>query len=241
MSALLGVNIDHVATLRQARGGSEPSVLDAALICESCGVNGITVHLREDRRHIQDSDLFAIKERISIKLNLEMALSDDVIKAAKKAKPAMVTIVPEKRMEVTTEGGLDVSVNYGKICSVAADFAGMGISTSLFIEPEEKMIELSLNSGAKYVEFHTGRYSEAKDAVSVAHELKRLYDAADKAAAAGLVVNAGHGLNYSNVGAILHMKNLNELNIGHSIISKAVFTGLQKAVMDMKMLLEEAM
>ncbi len=238
MGILLGVNIDHVATLRQARGGSEPSVIDAALICERCGVNGITIHLREDRRHIQDADLFLIKERISIKLNLEMALSDDVISVAKKAKPYMVTIVPEKRMEVTTEGGLDVVSNFEKIKSLVEDFKQSGIASSLFIEPDMKTIDFSNKTGAEYVEFHTGSYSLKTDSGDIDHELKRLYDASSAASSAGLIVNAGHGLNYTNVIPVLKMEKLHELNIGHSIISRSVFTGLENAVIEMKNILD---
>ncbi|MBN1498528.1 MAG: pyridoxine 5'-phosphate synthase [Spirochaetes bacterium] len=237
-TVLLGVNIDHIATLRQARKGEYPSVLEAAKICEKLNVNGITMHLREDRRHIQDNDIFEIKKNIKTRLNLEMAMSDDVIQVAVKTCPGMATIVPEKREELTTEGGLDVVRNYKKIEQLCSLFQKNGIEVSLFIEPDMENTRLSKELGAKYVEFHTGAYAEAVSEADVKTELQRLYDAAEFADSLNLVVNAGHGLNIFNVKPVLKMKNLHELNIGHSIISRAVFIGLENAVMEMKNILE---
>lgn len=235
----LGVNIDHVATVRQARGGVYPSVLGAAKICDNLKVNGITVHLREDRRHIQDQDVFDIKANIkNTKLNLEMALSDDIIGVALKVKPQMATLVPEKREELTTEGGLDVVKYKDKICRLCDDFESSGTEVSLFIEPDEKIIDMSKECGAKYVEFHTGTYADAKSENEVNRELDRLLNAAVYADGIGLIVNAGHGLNVDNVRPILKMKNLYELNIGHSIISRAIFIGLENAIIEMKSILE---
>ncbi len=237
-SVLLGVNIDHVATVREARKGKYPSVLEAAKICEKLNVNGITMHLREDRRHIQDRDVFEIKKFIKTRLNLEMAMSDDIISAALKIVPGMATIVPEKREEVTTEGGLDVTGNYKKIEKLCNDFDKAGIEVSLFIEPDNDSVKLSKELGAKYVEFHTGAYAEAETQQQISFELERLYSAAEFADSIGLIVNAGHGLNIENVKPILKMKNLHELNIGHSIISRAIFIGLENAVKEMKNILE---
>lgn len=234
----LGVNIDHVATVRQARGGDYPSVLKAAEICDRCHVNGITMHLREDRRHIQDKDIYDIKKNISTKLNLEMAISQDVINVALDVVPSMATIVPEKRQEVTTEGGLDVKKHYDVLTKLCCDFNKKGIDVSLFIEPDFEIIDLSKKTGAKYVEFHTGAYAEADNEDDVNFQLERLLKAADYSDSIGLINNAGHGLNYNNTLPILKMKNLNELNIGHSIVSRALFIGLENAVMEMKNLIE---
>ena len=237
MGVFLGVNIDHVATVRQARGGSDPSVLDAALICDNCAVSGITVHLREDRRHIQDKDVFEIKERVKTKLNLEMAMSDEIVAIALKVRPAMVTLVPEKRQEVTTEGGLDVVSNFERTKKVTDLMKSEGILVSLFVEPERSVVDYSLKTGADFIEFHTGTYSLQKYEAGIRRELDRLYSAAEHASQCGLGINAGHGLNYLNTPAILGMKNLHELNIGHSIISRAIFVGLEKAVEEMKSVL----
>lgn len=237
--ALLGVNIDHVATLRQARGGVYPSVLEAAKICDSCSVNGITMHLREDRRHIQDSDIYEIKEKISTKLNLEMALNPDIISIALDVKPQMATIVPEKRQELTTEGGLDVIKYVKEIEDLSNKFFNKNIEVSLFIEPDIKTIDYSKKCGAKYVEFHTGAYADALNEDERKVQLERLLAAAEYSDSIGLINNAGHGLNYENTYDILQMKNLHELNIGHSIISRSIFTGLEKAVMEMKNIVEK--
>jgi pyridoxine 5-phosphate synthase len=237
MNVLLGVNIDHVATVRQARRGEEPSVLAAARVCEQCGVSCVTMHLREDRRHIQDADIYAVRESISTPLNLEMALSEEIIAIARSVTPYMVTIVPEHRAEITTEGGLDVAHCISRLRDLTAEFRERGILVSLFVEPDERMTELAAEAGADAVEYHTGTYSTARGE-ALAIERKRLYSSAEFATSMGLIVNAGHGLNYDNVSAILGMKGLRELNIGHSIVSRAIFTGLERAVLDMKHILE---
>ncbi|MGL4370915.1 MAG: pyridoxine 5'-phosphate synthase [Spirochaetota bacterium] len=239
MPAVLGVNLDHIATLRQVRGAKYPQPLDGARICEECGVHGVTLHLREDRRHIQDYDLFEIKKILThCTLNLEMALSDDVIEVARRVQPYMTTIVPEKRQELTTEGGLDVRKYAERITAVTADFSKRGILVSLFIEPDREAVRISHQTGAEYIEIHTGRYADAEDEALRNAELQRIFDAAAYAQSLGLKVNAGHGLNYDNVLPILAMPALLELNIGHSIISRAVFTGLKEAVLEMKRLCE---
>lgn len=234
----LGVNIDHVATLRQARMGIEPDVLEAAKIVEKSGAHGITVHLREDRRHIQDEDVIKIKKNISIPLNLEMACSEEIVNFAYNIEPNMCTLVPEKRQEITTEGGLDVCGQFDTIKKSIELLKSKGIKISLFIEPDKEHIECSKRLGAEYIEIHTGKYSNAFGEEKLS-ELNRIETAAKYALSLGLVVNAGHGLNYENTEAVidLHKKNdnklFNEFNIGHSIISRSVFTGLEKAVKDM--------
>jgi pyridoxine 5-phosphate synthase len=235
---LLGVNIDHIATLREARGGNEPDPVEGALICEKCGCNGITVHLREDRRHIQDKDVFAIKDVIRGKLNLEMALSDEIINIAKKLNPDQATIVPEKREEITTEGGLDVKKNMLKIKDTVKLFHDQAIQVSLFVEPDIEIVELSKESGADFIEIHTGSYCNAVHKAEIDKEIKRIYNAADHAAKVGIKVNAGHGLNYKNIMPVLKTRGLVELNIGHSIISRSIFVGLSKAVEEMLDLLK---
>jgi len=237
MPILLGVNIDHIATIRQARRASEPSVLEAAVICCECGVNAITMHLREDRRHIQDSDIYQVSERFPEKINLEMSLADEIVDIAKKVKPVMATLVPEKREEITTEGGLNVRAYFDKIKKTACIFKDLNILVSLFIEPDNDIINLSKDAGADFIEFHTGAYAEAFGGVAEEKELSRLLSASEHAAHIGLGINAGHGLNYSNIRPVLNMKNLHEVNIGHSIISRAVFTGLQNAVTEMQNIL----
>ncbi|MDR3237218.1 MAG: pyridoxine 5'-phosphate synthase [Spirochaetia bacterium] len=228
----LCVNIDHIATLRQARGGTEPDVIASARVCEANGAAGITVHLREDRRHIQDSDAAALKGTVKGCFNLEMALSDDIIGAAKKIVPDQITIVPEKRAELTTEGGLDVEANRAKIAKIVKEFHEIGVVVSLFIEPYPETVLLSKELGADYVELHTGTYCNAGPQ-TVRHEIERIYAAARAAASAGIGLNAGHGLNYTNLPPLLKAEGLHELNIGHSIISRAVFTGLEIAVQEM--------
>ncbi len=229
----LCVNIDHIATLRQARGGTEPDVIRGAEICEQAGAHGITVHLREDRRHIQDADVFRLKDTVKGVFNLEMALSDDIISVARKVKPDQITLVPEKRQELTTEGGLDVKNRFDRIKDVCAEFRESGTVVSLFVEPDIQTVEMSLEAGADYVELHTGTYSNAMSRDEVVHETGRLMRAADYASEIGIGLNAGHGLNYDNLGPLLKAKGLNDLNIGHSIISRAVFTGLREAVESM--------
>lgn len=230
---LLCVNIDHIATLRQARGGNEPDPIEGAIICENSGCDGITVHLREDRRHIQDRDIFELKKIVKGKFNLEMALSDEIINIAKKIKPDQVTIVPEKREEITTEGGLDVKKNILKIKDTVKLFHDQNILVSLFVEPDIETIGLSKECGADYIEIHTGTYCNAINKTKVDKEIDRIYSAAKHAVKIGIKVNAGHGLNYKNLKPVLNASGLEEVNIGHSIISRSVFVGLSKAVQEM--------
>lgn len=229
----LGVNIDHIATLREARGGIEPDTLMGAKICEDNGADGITVHLREDRRHIQDHDVTALRDIVRGVLNLEMALSDDIISLAKKIVPDQITLVPEKREELTTEGGLDVMRHRDRLKSVVREFKDLGIIVSLFVEPDIDVVDASREVGADYIEIHTGTYCNAREEADVQRELQRIYDAAAHAVDTGIGVNAGHGLNTENVVPVLKAKGLHELNIGHSIISRAVFIGLAAAVREM--------
>jgi pyridoxine 5-phosphate synthase len=230
----LGINIDHVATLRQARLGKNPDVLEAALLCEKSGADGITAHLREDRRHIQDTDIFILKENIKTKLNLEMAISSEIVDIACKVKPHDVCLVPEKRQELTTEGGLDVLGNKHKLKDVVKKLKDNGICVSIFIDPIEKQILTSKEIGADAVELHTGTYANSLDKEK---ELKILQDASLIVVKHGLILNAGHGLDYENVKQVAKISGMNELNIGHSIISRSIFVGLSKAVSDMKILL----
>ena len=229
----LGVNIDHIATLRNARGGSEPDVLRAALICEKAGAFGITTHLREDRRHIKDSDVDIIKANINIPLNLEMAATDEIQKIALKVLPNSCCLVPEKRQEITTEGGLNVAGQINYLKEYIKPLQDKGILISLFIDPEENQVKAAAEIGAEYIEMHTGSYSEAKGEKQEV-EFQKLKNAAILAQSLGLKVNAGHGLNYQNVLRMKEIPNLCELNIGHSIISLAVFEGLETAVKKMK-------
>lgn len=230
---LLGVNIDHVATLRNARGGTEPDVLQAALICENNGASSITVHLREDRRHIKDEDVYLISKNIKTRLNLEMAMDDDIQKIALDIRPHSVCIVPERRQEVTTEGGLDVAGNINKVREFIKPLKGAGIIVSLFITPDFEQVEASKEVEADFVELHTGAYSESFAVNSGEKEFQRLNEAALLAQSLGLKVNAGHGLNYENVHKMHEISGLYELNIGHSIISRSIFKGLDRAVNDM--------
>ncbi len=232
-SIRLGVNIDHIATLREARGGIEPDTLEGARICENNGADGITIHLREDRRHIQDQDVTALKDIVRGVLNLEMALSDDIINFAKKIVPDQITLVPEKREELTTEGGLDVIGHRDRLKTVVKDFKDLGITVSLFVEPDIDVVNASKEAGADYIEIHTGTYCNASEEADVRRELERIYSCAEHAVDIGIGVNAGHGLNTSNVVQILKAKGLHELNIGHSIVSRAVFIGLAAAVREM--------
>lgn len=235
--ALLGVNIDHVATLRNARGGVAPDPLTAALIAEANGADGITAHLREDRRHIKDSDIKALKNRIGTRLNLEMANTDEMVAIALAVNPYMVTLVPERRQELTTEGGLDVVASLSALKETTTRLQAAGIKVSLFIDADEAQAQASKETGAVMVEFHTGAYCEAFGTARQAEKLSLLMNAATASVRMGLLVNAGHGLNYDNVQSILAMPGLVELNIGHSIISEAVFTGLAHAVGRMKSLI----
>lgn len=238
----LGVNIDHVATLRQARRGLEPDVLAAAIAVQKAGADGVTVHLREDRRHIQDADVVAIKRKVKIPLNLEMSLDPGILAFALEVAPAKVCIVPERREERTTEGGLDVVREEARIKESVAHLKAKGIVVSLFVEPEHAVIELSAALGADFVELHTGAYAHAcfKDDPALAKkELIQLHNAAQEAHQRNLGVNAGHGLNYSNVEQMVKVPHIQELNIGHAIVSRAVFIGLSKAVKEMKKTIEK--
>ena len=228
----LGVNIDHVATLRQARMGVEPEPVIAAKIAEKAGADGITIHLREDRRHIQDKDVYEIKKAISIPLNLEMACSDDIINIARDVLPVTCTIVPEKRQEITTEGGLDAAGQYDLVSNTVMRLQEKGIKVSLFIEPDKVQIDAAKKMGAEYIEIHTGLYANTEGEAHI-QELNRIKEAAVYAHSIGLIVNAGHGLNYTNTQSIVEIPYMHEFNIGHSIISRAVFTGLETAVKDM--------
>jgi pyridoxine 5-phosphate synthase len=235
----LGVNIDHVATLRQARRISYPDPLLAALMAEEAGADSITLHLREDRRHIQDRDVFLMREALQTRMNLEMAVTEEMVAIAQKVRPQDVCLVPESRQEVTTEGGLDVVALGARIADAVSTLSGAGIRVSLFIDPEPAQIDASRRAGAPVVELHTGAYAEAIGA-SRAREFERLRAAAKHAAAVGLTVNAGHGLNYHNVEPVAAIPEIIELNIGHSIVARAVFDGLAKAVRDMKQLMRDA-
>lgn len=234
--ALLGVNIDHVATLRQARGGIEPSVIDATIVAQNSGADGITVHLREDRRHIQDRDLYEIKNVINIPLNLEMACNSEIVDIAINVKPRMSTLVPEKRQEITTEGGLDVVGLFNQVSSTVKSLQNENIIVSLFIEPDFNQIDASASIGAEYIEIHTGKYAN-ESGINQEKELERIKVATEYAISKNIKVNAGHGLNYINTKQIAEINGMNELNIGHSIISRAIFTGLGNAISEMKNLI----
>ncbi len=229
----LGVNIDHIATLRQARGTDYPSPVQGAVIAEKAGADFIVSHLREDRRHIQDKDIFAIKRRLKTGFNLEMALSGEIINIALKLKPDKVTIVPEKRKELTTEGGLDLNKNRRKLEQVLPKFKRKSIAVSLFVNPAEKDILAAKELGVEEIEIHTGRYADAAGVNSRQRELTRIKSAVELALSLGLRVAAGHGLNYSNVSAVAKIKGIEELNIGHSIIAEAVFNGLYTSIRKM--------
>lgn len=234
----LGVNIDHVATLRNARGGEEPSPLQAAFLCERLGVRSITTHLREDRRHIKDEDVYAISQNVKTFLNLEMAVTDEMQQIALKIKPKSVCLVPEKRQEVTTEGGLDVAGQLEKMIKFVKPLVDAGIEVSLFIDPTIEQVEASYKTGAQFIEMHTGAYSNAYGTEKEEAEFTKLKEAALHAQSLGLTVNAGHGLNYENVHRMHEIPNLYELNIGHSIISHSIFTGLEQAIKDMMELIK---
>lgn len=236
----LGVNIDHVATLRQARGTIYPQVLQAALLAEQAGADGITAHLREDRRHIQDRDIRLLRDYVQTKLNLEMAVTDAMVGIACQLRPQACCLVPEKREELTTEGGLDVSGQFDRIQVAVGALGEAGIEVSLFIDAEPVQIEAAAKTGAPVIELHTGHYADATDAARRLAELARIKAAAEQAVALGLSVNAGHGLNYVNVEDIARLPQIVELNIGHAIIAQAVFFGLDRAVRDMKQLMRAA-
>jgi pyridoxine 5-phosphate synthase len=229
----LGVNIDHVATLRQARRGRYPDPLLAALLAEQSGADSITLHLREDRRHIQDRDLAVLREALQTRMNLEMAVTDEMIGIAIGAQPQDCCLVPERRAEVTTEGGLDVHGQQSRVAAACAALGAAGIRVSLFIDPDPQQIEAAQRAGAPVIELHTGAYAEATGA-DRAREFERLNTGARIATSLGLVVNAGHGLNYHNVQPVAGIPEIVELNIGHAIVARAVFDGLRQAVREMK-------
>jgi pyridoxine 5-phosphate synthase len=235
---ILGVNIDHVATLRQARGGIEPDPLMAAPLAMLGGADGITVHLREDRRHIIDRDLHLLREVVPIELNLEMAATAEMLRIAARVAPDMATLVPEKRQELTTEGGLNMKKNKKELKAAIGKLHRAGMPVSLFINPDREDIGISKEVGADMVEIHTGMYANAKGKALEA-ELKRIYEAAAFGLDAGLEVNAGHGLNYFNVKPVAAIEGIRGLYIGHSIVSRAVLVGLERAVMEMKDLIAE--
>jgi pyridoxine 5-phosphate synthase len=235
----LGVNIDHVATLRQARRARYPDPLYAALLAEEAGADSITLHLREDRRHIQDRDVTAMREALQTRMNLEMAVTQEMVRIALEVRPQDVCMVPESRQEVTTEGGLDVAAQSARVQDAVAALAAAAIRVSLFIDPDEGQIEAARRAGAPVIELHTGAYAEAAGGAR-AREFERLRTAAKFAASLGLTVNAGHGLNYHNVEPIAAIPEIIELNIGHAIVARSIIDGLGKAVRDMKELMRRA-
>jgi pyridoxine 5-phosphate synthase len=237
---LLGVNIDHVATLRQARGTEYPSPLEAARAAEDAGADYITLHLREDRRHIQDRDVVALRKALRTRMNLEAAVTPEMVAFARRVRPQDVCLVPERRAELTTEGGLDVAGAARRVGRACRELAAAGIRVSLFIDPERRQIDAALRAGAPVIELHTGGYAGAVGTGRRRRELERIRTAAEYAAGRGLRVNAGHGLNYDNVGPIAAIARIGELNIGHAIVARAVFVGLGRAVREMKALLESA-
>ena len=240
MDIFLGVNIDHIATLRQARGTRYPSLIDAAKICESSGADSITLHLREDRRHIQDQDVEELKSSLTTKMNLEMAATDEMLEIATKILPEDCCLVPEKRQELTTEGGLDVLSQLGRIKEVCSELSTNNIKASLFIDPDNYQIEAAVECGAPIIEIHTGHYADASSAAEMQKELQKISEACSYAHSLGLQVNAGHGLTLQNTKAIAEINSVIELNIGHSIISRALFVGLGAATSEMKQLIQKA-
>ena len=237
---LLGVNIDHIATVRNARGTQYPDPVQAAFVAEQAGADGITVHLREDRRHITDRDVRLLRQTIETRMNLEMAVTDEMLAIACELRPHFCCLVPEKRQEVTTEGGLDVAGQQQNISAAVARLSDAGILVSLFIDADERQIDAAVAAGAPYIEIHTGAYAEAEEGVARDAELARIRHAASYAAAKGLKVNAGHGLTYHNVLPIAALPDMHELNIGHAIIGRALMSGLADAVKEMKQLMREA-
>lgn len=237
---LLGVNIDHIATLRNARGTAYPDPIQAAFVAEQAGADGITVHLREDRRHITDRDVRLLRQTIQTRMNLEMAVTDEMLAIACELKPHFCCLVPEKRQEVTTEGGLDVAGQLARITSAVTQLREAGIQVSLFIDADRTQIDAAVASGAPYIEIHTGAYADAQSDVARQQEFERIRDAATYAASRGIKVNAGHGLTYHNVLPIAALPEMHELNIGHAIIGRAVMSGLAPAVAEMKTLMREA-
>ncbi|WP_105167903.1 pyridoxine 5'-phosphate synthase [Pseudoalteromonas sp. T1lg23B] len=237
---LLGVNVDHIATLRQARGTSYPDPAHAASVAEHAGADGITIHLREDRRHIQDRDVYVMAKTIQTRMNLEIAVTDEMLAIAQEVKPEYVCLVPEKREELTTEGGLDVIGNQQKITDAVRTLSDAGIKVSLFIDADKTQIDAAKATGAPYIEIHTGAYADAHNDEEQAAELERIREGVKYAHGLGIIVNAGHGLHYHNVKPIAQMSEIYELNIGHAIVARAAIDGLEKAVRDMKRLMLEA-
>lgn len=237
---LLGVNIDHIATLRQARGTRYPDPVHAALMAEEAGADGITLHLREDRRHIQDRDVYILKDCLNTRMNLEMAVTEEMINIASEVKPAAICLVPEKREELTTEGGLDVVGNEANIKDACSRLAKVGSEVSLFIDADEKQIDAAVRCGAPVIEIHTGHYADAENPEEQQKELARICKGTAYALDKGLVVNAGHGLHYHNTEAIAAIPGINELNIGHSMMAHAMFVGLKQAVVEMRDLIQKA-
>lgn len=235
----LGVNVDHVATVRQARRAKEPDPVAAAVLATLGGADGITIHLREDRRHIQDRDVYVLRETVTVRLNLEMATSEEIILIALKTKPDEATLVPEKRQELTTEGGLDVVANEATVRPAIDRLKAAGIHVSLFIDPEASQVAASAKFGADAIEFQTASYSEATGAAAVERELTKLRATTAQAVGLGLHVHMGHGLNYWNVQPIVRIPGVEELNIGHSIVSRAVLVGMERAVREMKQAMTE--
>ncbi|HCO06756.1 MAG TPA: pyridoxine 5'-phosphate synthase [Acinetobacter ursingii] len=240
MAALLGVNIDHVATLRQARGTTYPDPVQAALVCEQAGAEGITLHLREDRRHIQDDDVRRMRPLLKTHMNLEMAVTDEMVEFAKEIQPHHVCFVPERRQEVTTEGGLDVVGQFEKVKAATQALAEIGCEVSLFIDADLAQIDAAIACGAPTIELHTGAYADAANDEEQQAELARIIQGAEYAANKGLIVNAGHGLNLENVAPIAAIPQIHELNIGHSIIADSIFVGLTQAVQQMKAVIQSA-
>jgi pyridoxine 5-phosphate synthase len=240
MMIKLGVNIDHVATLRQARRTSYPSPIEAALIAESAGADSITLHLREDRRHIQDKDVEALRGVLKTRMNLESAVTDEMVDFALRIKPQDVCLVPERREELTTEGGLDVQRHFDQVQRACRQLANAGVRVSLFVDADPAQIEAAAQAGAPVVEIHTGHYADAAEGSEQQSELERIRDAVDKGLRQRLHVNAGHGLHYQNVQPIASIAGISELNIGHSIVAHALFVGFEAAVREMKRLMLEA-
>lgn len=236
----LGVNIDHVATLRQTRGTRYPDPVEAALEAEQAGADGITLHLREDRRHIQDRDVDVLKEVLQKPMNLELAITEEMLRIACRTAPDHCCLVPEKREELTTEGGLDVASQVDRVTDAHEQLVAAGIKVSLFIDPDSKQIDAARETGAPVIEIHTGGYADASDEVSREQELQRIVDSVRYAASIGLEVHGGHGLSYNNVDAIAAIPEIIELNIGHAIVARAVFTGIAEAVREMKRLMLDA-
>ena len=237
---LLGVNVDHVATLRQARGTRYPDPVYAALLAEESGADGITVHLREDRRHIQERDVLVMMETLQTRVNLEMAVTEEMIAFAEKVRPPHCCLVPEKREELTTEGGLDVIGQFDRVKEACHRLGSAGIEVSLFIDPDEDQICASAKAGAPVIELHTGSYADAETADAEKSEFSRIEQGVTCGVANQLVVNAGHGLHYHNVIPVAALRDINELNIGHGIVARAVFTGFKEAVAEMKRLMVQA-